>query len=253
MCALFVAVVVVRLHCCSSFFFTTSDEYSYSDFFLLVSFYFLVNVLSPLHHIVNSDLMLYCLVWWCFFFFFFPLVFRFFVLFALSYLSKNNNDVYHYWILPVAKVAPATPPSYSGICYSDTCFNINIQKVAKKCTNEGRKNVTSHTHTKKNNKTEQLETIYHWNANGNPKHLNRYDMVFDVDFLECLVSIPVIRVIDFIHCFVIVDILIFHFVSIWAPIYEPLAKNWLYSSIRSCCSVGVLFFCFFFSFFVLLE
>lgn len=49
------------------FFFTTSDEYSYSDFFLLVSFYFLVNVLSPLHHIVNSDLMLYCLVWWCFF------------------------------------------------------------------------------------------------------------------------------------------------------------------------------------------
>lgn len=45
------------------FFFTTSDEYSYSDFFLLVSFYFLVNVLSPLHHIVNSDLMLYCLVW----------------------------------------------------------------------------------------------------------------------------------------------------------------------------------------------
>lgn len=93
------------------FFFTTSDEYSYSDFFLLVSFYFLVNVLSPLHHIVNSDLMLYCLVWWCFFFFFFPLVFRFFVLFALSYLSKNNNDVYHYWILPVAKVAPATPPS----------------------------------------------------------------------------------------------------------------------------------------------
>lgn len=111
-------------------------------------FLFLVNVLSSLHHIVNSDLMLYCLVWWCYFFFF-PLVFRFFVLFALSYLSKNNNDVYHYWILPVAKVAPATPPSFSGICYSDTCFNINIQKVASMCTNEGRKNVISHTHKKK--------------------------------------------------------------------------------------------------------
>lgn len=91
-----------------SFFFSHHlDEYSYADFFLLVSFYVLVNVLFSSAHskFRFNALLLSSVLLLCFFLSSYSVVSFLCSLFALSYLSKNNNDVYHYWILPVAKVA----------------------------------------------------------------------------------------------------------------------------------------------------
>lgn len=75
------------------------DGQNHSHFFCWCHFYF---VCVSFYTSLAPDLMLYCSVWMLFFLFSsssFPL--------ALSYLGKNNNDVYRYWIVPVAKVAPA--------------------------------------------------------------------------------------------------------------------------------------------------
>lgn len=96
-----------------SSFFLCSCCYYYcclvSLYFLVLAFLFCNHTLSPNTNFRFNALLLQLVVLsLCFFFYFTVGCLRFVSHSYSSCSSKNNNDVYRYWILPMAKVAPAT-------------------------------------------------------------------------------------------------------------------------------------------------